>query len=93
MIAALGLADRLDRLPAELTEADIRRIAAVQALCFEPIIVLADEPTAALADADTAAIAKLLRAYAHDRHAVVICVSEDRAMLAMADNVLRLSRP
>lgn len=93
MIAALDLGSGLNRLPAELAESDIRQIAVVLALCREPAIVLADEPTAALGGTAATAIARLLRAYAHDRHAVVVCVSEDLPMLAMADNVLRLQPP
>lgn len=93
MIAALGLVHGLDRLPTELAESEVRQIAIVLALCPEPAIVLADEPTAGLGDADAAAIARLLRTYAHDRHAIVICVSDDLPMRAMADNVLHLPEP
>ncbi|MBJ7437883.1 MAG: ATP-binding cassette domain-containing protein [Sphingopyxis sp.] len=93
MASLLGMAHLLDGLPAEFGSVDLRRMVIVQALCSEPLIVLADDPTRGMLDHDAVGVATLLRSYAHDRHAIVIGASEDRRMLAAADAVLRLTAP
>ena len=93
IIERLGLGDKLDSLPHQLSGGEKQRIAVAQALCFRPSVLLADEPTAAL-DLDNASIVtETLRSYAQEAGAVVICVSHDRVVIDAADDVLRLEKP
>ncbi len=93
LIDKLGLSDKLDSLPAQLSGGEKQRLAIAQALCFAPPLLLADEPTAALDQTNAALVAETLRDYARDQQAVVICVSHDRTVIDAADDVLMLERP
>lgn len=93
LLDAMGMGALLDRLPAQLSGGERQRVAIAQALCAQPAILLADEPTAALDQANAALVAQTLRSFAHDRGAVVVCVSHDRVVMDAADDLLLLERP
>jgi putative ABC transport system ATP-binding protein len=93
LLAALGMGDKLNQLPAQLSGGEKQRVAIAQALCAQPDVLLADEPTAALDQANAELVAYTLRSYARERNAVVICVSHDRAVIDAADHLLKLERP
>lgn len=93
LLDRLGLDDRLDHRPAQLSGGEKQRVALAQALCFGPCVVLADEPTAAVDAANAALIGDTLRDHARARNAVVICVSHDAALRARADQSFDLEKP
>ena len=93
LINQLGLSDKLDTRPLQLSGGEKQRVALAQALCFRPSILLADEPTAALDQKNAERVAHTLRTYARDTGAVVVCVSHDRAVIDAADDLLMLERP
>ena len=92
ILGALGMGDRLNQLPAQLSGGEKQRVAIAQALCARPAILLADEPTAALDQANAALVAHTLRTFARERNAVVICVSHDRVVIDAADELLMLEK-
>ncbi len=93
ILGAFGMRDRLDHRPVELSGGEKQRLALAQALCATPAILIADEPTAALDQTNAEQVAAALRSYARDHHAVVICVSHDRAVIDVADDLTLLERP
>lgn len=93
LINQLGLSDKLDTRPMQLSGGEKQRVALAQALCFRPSLLLADEPTAALDQKNAERVAHTLRAYAQETGAVVVCVSHDRAVIDAADDLLMLEKP
>ena len=92
LIDQLGLSDKLDTRPIQLSGGEKQRVALAQALCFRPALLLADEPTAALDQKNAERVAQTLRAYAQETGAVVVCVSHDRALIDAADDLLMLEK-
>jgi putative ABC transport system ATP-binding protein len=93
ILEALGMGEKLQRLPSQLSGGEKQRVAIAQALCCSPSILLADEPTAALDQANAELVAHTLKTYARQQNAVVICVSHDRAVIDAADELLTLTKP
>jgi putative ABC transport system ATP-binding protein len=92
MLAAVGLGDRADAAPAQLSGGELQRVALARALVHRPALVLADEPTGNL-DPETAASALALLAREIRAHgAAGILVTHSPAAAATCDRVLRLER-
>ena len=73
-LGALGVADKADRRPAELSQGERQRVALARAVVNRPKLLLADEPTANLDDAAAARAIELLLAQA-DRHEATLVVA------------------
>ncbi|MDB5795158.1 MAG: transporter ATP-binding protein, partial [Noviherbaspirillum sp.] len=92
MLAAVGLADRADDLPRQLSGGEMQRVAIARALAHRPKLVLADEPTGNL-DPDTAHdVLMLLRSEIKANGASGIIVTHSHAAAATADRVLVLTK-
>lgn len=90
VLTLLGLADRLNYLPANLSGGQKQRVAIGRALVGNPEVVLADEPTAAL-DWDTAAnVVDLLKRLGQARGTTTVMVTHDNRILDRADRILTL---
>jgi putative ABC transport system ATP-binding protein len=90
MLAAVGLADHADRLPAKLSGGQRQRVAIARALAAQPGLVLADEPTAALDKVSGAEVAHLLRDLAKSRGVPILMVTHDPRILDIADRVVTM---
>jgi len=91
MLAAVGLGDRAQAMPRELSGGELQRIAIARALVHRPALVLADEPTGNL-DPDTAhSVLALLAASARASNAATIVVTHSENAARTADRVLRLT--
>jgi putative ABC transport system ATP-binding protein len=92
LLAAVGLSDRKDAAPRELSGGEMQRVAVARALVHRPRLVLADEPTGNL-DAESAAeVLQLLRAQLRRDGAAGVLVTHSALAAASTDRVLRLSR-
>lgn len=92
LLEIVGLGNRVDHRPAELSGGQMQRIAVARALTLDPPLILADEPTGNLDSATGTAIIDLLGNLAHDsdtRRAVVMVTHNIEAAWA-ADRVLTL---
>jgi ABC-type lipoprotein export system ATPase subunit len=88
-LAAVGLEERLDHLPNQLSGGEQQRVAIARALVNNPQILLADEPTGNLDTATAVAIIDLLadRARAHGTTVILVTHDEDLAR-RFADRIL-----
>jgi putative ABC transport system ATP-binding protein len=92
MLVAVGMQDRRDASPTELSGGEMQRVAVARALVHRPKLVLADEPTGNL-DADSAQeVLQLLRVQLEQDRAAGILVTHSRAAAQTADRIYRLSR-
>jgi putative ABC transport system ATP-binding protein len=85
----VGLADRVDYLPAQLSGGQQQRVAVARALANEPELLLLDEPTGNL---DSAAEADVLMLFAalHRQGRTLVMVTHNSAMADRADRVVQL---
>ena len=87
----VGLADRADHFPAQLSGGEQQRVAVARAIVKRPEVLLCDEPTGAL-DATTGVIVlDALARVAAELNATTVLITHNAGIAAMADRVLFLS--
>ncbi len=86
----IGLAEHVDKYPAELSGGQKQRVAIARALVRQPRLVLADEPTAALDKQTGREVVDLLSQLTHDQGSTIIMVTHDNRILDIADRVLTM---
>jgi predicted ABC-type transport system involved in lysophospholipase L1 biosynthesis ATPase subunit len=89
-LVAVGLADRMQHLPAELSGGEQQRVAIARALVNDPEIIFADEPTGNLDSETGAAIVDLLLKLARDRKKSLVIVTHDVALATRGDRELHI---
>jgi putative ABC transport system ATP-binding protein len=90
LLRRVGIAQRRDLRPGDLTASERRRAALARALLGHPSVILADEPARDLDAAESAAMLALLRNVAHEDGIAVAVFTRDDAVAAVADRVVRL---
>jgi putative ABC transport system ATP-binding protein len=90
LIERVGLADRADHLPAELSGGEQQRVSIARALLLQPELVLADEPTGNLDTRASAEILALLREVNQREGESILMVTHDPNAAARADRVVFL---
>ena len=86
----VGLADRLEHLPAQLSGGEQQRVAIARALINQPKLILADEPTGNLDEANEAIVIDLFRALHRAGHTILM-VTHDPDIARQADRRIELA--
>jgi len=90
LLSTLGMGDRVDALPKQLSGGEQQRVALTRALIHQPRLLVCDEPTAAL-DGDTGqAVMELLAAEAVRPERAVIVVTHDNRIFGFGDTMARM---
>ena len=89
MLAKVGLADRMEHKPTELSGGQMQRVAIARALVNRPAIVLADEPTGNLDTTSGKGIVSLFSEL-HDAGQTIVIITHDHAVADLASRVVHI---
>ena len=89
-LALVGLADRADHRPSELSGGEQQRVALARGLVNKPRLVLADEPTGNLDSERSAEVLGMLRTFNREQEQTFILVTHDPEVAAACDRVIRV---
>ena len=89
-LAAVGLGERLDHYPPQLSGGEQQRVALARALAPSPAILVADEPTGNLDAATGQQIIDLIFALKAERGATLVLVTHDASLAERCDRTIRL---
>jgi len=90
ILTRVGLADRVDHLPAELSGGEQQRVALAVALVHQPRLLLADEPTGELDQATTRQVFALMREIGRETGLTQVIVSHDPNLAHYVDRVVSI---
>lgn len=90
LLSRVGLADRAEHFPSQLSGGQLQRVAIARALSLQPRVILADEPTGNLDSASGEEVVGLLRKVAVDADRTVVIVTHDPHVAAAADRQLTM---
>lgn len=90
LIEMIGLGERLDHLPGELSGGEQQRVAIARAMINHPKLILADEPTGNLDTSMGQEVMKLLKWLGDEQSATILLVTHDMKIASNADEILAI---
>jgi ABC-type lipoprotein export system ATPase subunit len=91
LLARVGLGDKMDNLPYQLSGGEQRRVALARALINKPDVILADEPTGAVDEYNAHIIMELFKEW-NAKGKTIVMVTHDTALAGQAGRILRLEK-
>ncbi|MCM1539856.1 MAG: ABC transporter ATP-binding protein [Blautia sp.] len=88
VLQEVGLKDRMNNFPAQLSGGEQQRVAIARALAKNPKLLLCDEPTGALDYNTGKAVLKLLQDTCRQKGRTVVVITHNQALTAMADRII-----
>jgi putative ABC transport system ATP-binding protein len=89
LLARVGLGDRADHKPTELSGGEMQRVAIARALANQPRLILADEPTGNLDSASGAEIIQLFEELGRQGHTIVV-ITHDKEIARRTQRIIQL---
>ncbi len=89
-LAEVGLSDRMDNFPAQLSGGEQQRVSIARALAKRPTLLLCDEPTGALDYNTGRQILGLLQETCHSEKMTVVLITHNSAITPMADHIIEM---
>ena len=86
----VGLADRMDNFPAQLSGGEQQRVSIARALCKNPALLLCDEPTGALDSRTGEQVLELLTRLCRDFRTTVVIITHNTAIAPLGNRIVRL---
>ena len=90
VLKEVGLSNRLDNFPAQLSGGEQQRVSIARALAKNPKLLLCDEPTGALDYITGKSILKLLHDTCREKGMTVVLITHNSALAPMADKVIKV---
>lgn len=90
LLKEVGLGQRTEHFPSELSGGENQRVAVARALATDPPVILCDEPTGSLDFETGKRIFKLLRTLNQAKHKTIIVVTHNAPVGAIADRLIRM---
>lgn len=90
LLCDLGLTDRMNHKPNQLSGGEKQRVAAARALMMSPDIILADEPTGSLDEKNKKELADLLLQLRKEYGQTILLVTHDKELAAIADRIIEI---
>lgn len=90
VLASVGLSERLDNFPSQLSGGEQQRVAIARALAKKPKLLLCDEPTGALDYMTGKSILKLLQDTGRKNDMTIVIITHNQALTAMADRIIKV---
>lgn len=91
MLTEVGLANRKDNFPSQLSGGEQQRVSIARALAKNPKLLLCDEPTGALDYITGKSILKLLQDMCREKGMTVIVITHNSALMPMADKIIKIN--
>lgn len=90
VLAKVGLAERMDNFPSQLSGGEQQRVSIARALTKNPKLLLCDEPTGALDYKTSKQILRLLQRTCRETGTTVVVITHNQALANMADRIITM---
>lgn len=90
LLRDLGLSERMNHKPNELSGGEKQRVAAARALMMNPDIILADEPTGSLDEKNKKELSELLLQLRKEYGQTILLVTHDKELAGIADRIIEI---
>ena len=90
LLTELGLQERMDHKPNQLSGGVKQRVAAARALMMSPLVILEDEPSGSLDEANKRDLHRLLLEMRDKYHQTILIVTHDKDLAAICDRVIEI---
>ena len=90
VLGQVGLSDRMNNFPAQLSGGEQQRVSIARALCKNPALLLCDEPTGALDSKTGEQVLDLLTRLCHDYNTTVVIITHNASIAPLGNRLIRM---